>query len=208
MSRGIFISFEGGEGGGKTTQMTRLAGFLKQKSISVIETREPGGTPQGEDLRSLLVRGDPGRWQPRSELLMMTAARVEHVYHVIEPALAAGKWVLCDRFVDSTLVYQGLAGQVGIDEVSALHRSAVGGLMPDLTLLLDLPAEAGLKRAATRGGEARFEKKGDAFHRKLRDGFLELAAAYPDRICKIDAAQSFDGVWQEIEAVIVNRFGL
>lgn len=208
MSRGVFISFEGGEGGGKTTQMTRLAGFLKQKSISVVETREPGGTPQGEELRALLVRGDPGRWQPSSELLLMTAARVEHVHHVIKPALDAGKWVLCDRFVDSTFVYQGLAGHVGLKEVQGLHNSVIGGLMPDLTLLLDLPAEAGLKRAQTRGGEARFEKKGDAFHRHLREGFLELAAAYPERIRKVDAAQSFDGVWQEIEAIVVNRFGL
>lgn len=208
MSRGVFISFEGGEGGGKTTQMTRLAGFLRQQGIEVVETREPGGTVQGEELRALLVRGDPDRWQPTSELLMMTAARVEHVRHVIAPALAAGKWVLCDRFVDSSYVYQGLAGEIGFENVRYLHEMAVGGLLPDLTLLLDLPAEAGLRRAQTRGGEARFEKKGEAFHRKLREGFLELAAAYPERINKIDAQQSFDEVWSDIRAIVSERFSL
>ena len=143
--RGKFISFEGGEGGGKSTQAVRLAGFLRSKGLDVIETREPGGTPQGEELRDLLVQGDPDRWAPLSELFMMTAARVEHVNRVIEPALASGKWVICDRFYDSTMVYQGIAGGLGLDMVGSLQAQAVGDCVPDVTFLLDLREEAGLQ---------------------------------------------------------------
>ena len=115
--RGKFITFEGGEGGGKSTQAARLAGHLRSKGLDVLETREPGGTPQGEAIRDLLVQGDPDRWSALSELLLITAARVEHVNRLIEPALAAGKWVICDRFADSTLAYQGIAGDLGLDLV-------------------------------------------------------------------------------------------
>ena len=131
--RGKFISFEGGEGGGKSTQATRLAGYLRAKGLDVVETREPGGTKQGEELRDLLVQGDPDRWSPYSELLMMTAARVEHVNRLIEPSLEEGKWVICDRFLDSTLTYQGIAGGLGLDVVRPMQQMAVGNTMPDLT---------------------------------------------------------------------------
>lgn len=208
MEKGRFISFEGGEGGGKTTQLSRLAGLLKSKDIDLLETREPGGTPQGELLRDLLVRGEIDRWQPMSELLMMNAARVEHVHQVIAPALAAGKWVLCDRFVDSSYAYQGIAGGLGMKVVQDLHTLTLDGILPDLTVLLDLPTEAGLERAAKRGGDARFEKKGTEFHQKLRDGFLKLAADSPERYVKVDASQSFDVVWKSIEAEVVSRFSL
>lgn len=206
--RGKFISFEGGEGGGKSTQAVRLAGFLRSKGLEVIETREPGGTPQGEELRDLLVQGDPDRWAPLSELFMMTAARVEHVNRVIEPALAAGKWVICDRFLDSTKVYQGIAGGLGLDTVSALQAQAIGDCVPDVTFLLDLREEAGLQRAETRGGAARFEKKDADFHRDVRDGFLALAAEAPDRIFVVDAEDTFEAVWGQIEGEMKQRFKL
>jgi dTMP kinase len=206
--RGKFISFEGGEGGGKSTQAARLAGFLRSKGLDVIETREPGGTQQGEDLRDLLVQGDPDRWLPLSELLMMTAARVEHVHRLIEPALAAGKWVICDRFMDSTLAYQGIAGGLGLTMVGQLQEQAVGKAVPDVTFLLDVRAEAGLKRAATRGGAARFEKKGASFHQTLRDGFLAIANENPERIVVVDAEDSFEAVWDQIEQEMARRFKL
>ena len=206
--RGKFISFEGGEGGGKSTQAARLAGYLRSKGLDVVETREPGGTKQGEELRDLLVQGDPNRWHPYSELLMMTAARVEHVNRLIEPALAEGKWVVCDRFFDSTLTYQGIAGGLGLDVVRQMQQMAVGKTVPDATFLLDLREDAGLQRAEKRGGAARFEKKEAGFHRDVRDGFLALAAEDPKRIMVIDAENTFDAVWQQIEDVMQARFKL
>jgi dTMP kinase len=206
--RGKFISFEGGEGGGKSTQAVRLAGFLRSKGLDVVETREPGGTQQGEELRDLLVQGDPDRWSAFSELLMMTAARVEHVNRLIEPALAAGKWVICDRFLDSTLAYQGIAGGLGLDMVRPLQDTAVGSTLPDVTFLLDVREEAGLQRAEKRGGAARFEKKQAEFHSKVRDGFLALAAESPSRMVVVDAEDTFDAVWQQIEGEMKQRFKL
>lgn len=206
--RGKFISFEGGEGGGKSTQAVRLAGFLRSKGLDVVETREPGGTKQGEELRDLLVQGDPDRWAPLSELMMMTAARIEHVNRLIEPSLAEGKWVICDRFMDSTLAYQGIAGGLGLDVVRPLQEQAVGKTVPDVTFLLDVREEAGLQRAEKRGGAARFEKKDATFHSKVRDGFLALAAENPQRIVVVDAENSFDAVWQQIETQMKERFKL
>ena len=205
---GKFITFEGGEGGGKSTQAARMAGYLRGKGLEVIETREPGGTPQGEDLRDLLVQGDPDRWSALSELLLLTAARVEHVNRLIEPALAEGKWVICDRFADSTLAYQGIAGELGLELVEQLQQLAVGASSPDVTFLLDVRAEAGLQRAEKRGGAARFEKKGAAFHQTLRDGFLALANEDPQRIVLIDGEDTFDYVWGQIEAELGRRFKL
>ncbi len=204
--RGKFITFEGGEGGGKTTQATRLAGYLRSKGLEVIESREPGGTPQGEDLRDLLVQGDPDRWSPLSELLLMTAARKEHVDRLIAPTLDAGKWVICDRFADSTLAYQGIAGGLGLDMTRNLQKEAIGNSLPDVTFLLDMPPEAGLQRAEKRGGAARFEKKGASFHQTLRDGFLALSNEEPERIVVIDAADSFERVSAQIQQEISNRF--
>ena len=205
---GKFITFEGGEGGGKSTQAARMAGYLRGKGLEVVETREPGGTPQGEDLRDLLVQGDPDRWSALSELLLLTAARVEHVNRLIEPALAEGKWVICDRFADSTLAYQGIAGELGLELVEQLQQLAVGASSPDVTFFLDVRAEAGLQRAEKRGGAARFEKKGAAFHQTLRDGFLALANENPQRIVLIDGEDTFDNVWGQIEAELGRRFKL
>ena len=206
--RGKFITFEGGEGGGKSTQAARMAGYLRGKGLEVIETREPGGTPQGEDLRDLLVQGDPDRWSALSELLLLTAARVEHMNRLIGPALAEGKWVICDRFADSTLAYQGIAGELALELVEQLQQLAVGASSPDVTFLLDVRAEAGLQRAEKRGGAARFEKKGSAFHQTLRDGFLALANENPQRIVLIDGEDTFDNVWGQIEAELGRRFKL
>ena len=206
--RGKFITFEGGEGGGKSTQAARMAGYLRGKGLEVLETREPGGTPESEALRELLVQGDPDRWSALSELLLITAARVEHVNRLIEPALTEGKWVICDRFADSTLAYQGIAGELGLELVEQLQKLAVGATAPDVTFLLDVRAEAGLQRAEKRGGAARFEKKGAAFHQTLRDGFLALANENPQRIVLIDGEDTFDNVWGQIEAELGRRFKL
>ena len=206
--RGKFITFEGGEGGGKSTQAARMAGYLRGKGLEVLETREPGGTPESEALRDLLVQGDPDRWSALSELLLITAARVEHVNRLIEPALSEGKWVICDRFADSTLAYQGIAGELGLELVEQLQKLAVGATAPDVTFLLDVRAEAGLQRAEKRGGAARFEKKGAAFHQTLRDGFLALANENPQRIVLIDGEDTFDNVWGQIEAELGRRFKL
>ena len=206
--RGKFITFEGGEGGGKSTQAARMAGYLRGKGLEVLETREPGGTPESEALRDLLVQGDPDRWSALSELLLITAARVEHVSRLIEPALTEGKWVICDRFADSTLAYQGIAGELGLELVEQLQKLAVGATAPDVTFLLDVRAEAGLQRAEKRGGAARFEKKGAAFHQILRDGFLALANENPQRIVLIDGEDTFDNVWRQIEVDLGRRFKL
>ena len=206
--RGKFITFEGGEGVGKSTQAARMAGYLRGKGLEVLETREPGGTPESEALRDLLVQGDPDRWSALSELLLITAARVEHVNRLIKPALTEGKWVICDRFADSTLAYQGIAGELGLELVEQLQKLAVGATAPDVTFLLDVRAEAGLQRAEKRGGAARFEKKGAAFHQTLRDGFLALANENPQRIVLIDGEDTFDNVWGQIEAELGRRFKL
>ena len=206
--RGKFITFEGGEGGGKSTQAARMAGYLRGKGLEVLETREPGGTPESEALRDLLVQGDPDRWSALSELLLITAARVEHVNRLIKPALTEGKWVICDRFADSTLAYQGIAGELGLELVEQLQKLAVGATAPDVTFLLDVRAEAGLQRAEKRGGAARFEKKGAAFHQTLRDGFLALANENPQRIVLIDGEDTFDNVWEQILAELGRRFKL
>ena len=206
--RGKFITFEGGEGGGKSTQAARMAGYLRGKGLEVLETREPGGTPESEALRDLLVQGDPDRWSAMSELLLVTAARIEHVNRLIEPALTEGKWVICDRFADSTLAYQGIAGELGLELVEQLQKLAVGATAPDVTFLLDVRAEAGLQRAEKRGGAARFEKKGSAFHQTLRDGFLALANENPQRIVLIDGEDTFDNVWGQIESELGRRFKL
>ena len=156
--RGKFITFEGGEGGGKSTQAAHGRLFTRQGAGGFGDTRA-GRYPESEALRDLLVQGDPDRWSALSELLLITAARVEHVNRLIKPALTEGKWVICDRFADSTLAYQGIAGELGLELVEQLQKLAVGATAPDVTFLLDVRAEAGLQRAEKRGGAARFEKR-------------------------------------------------
>ena len=200
-----FISFEGGEGAGKSTQIRRLAERLGRLGHQVVVTREPGGSIGAESIRDLLVNGPVERWSPMTETLLMYAARRDHIERVIEPALAKGAVVLCDRFHDSTRAYQGAGGGVSEDLISALERACLDTIRPSLTLILDLTVAEGLARAAGRGAaEARFEAKGEAFHARLRLGFLAIAKAEPERCCVIDAAQSMDAVeaaiWQRVQA--------
>lgn len=194
-----FITFEGGEGVGKTTQIARLKQRLEAAGRTVLATREPGGTPGAEEVRRLLVTGEPGRWDAWSEALLIAAARRDHVERVIRPALAAGTWVLCDRFLDSTLAYQGIVAGIGTEAVEALHALAIGRLRPDLTLVLDLDPAVGLARAGQRAGdEGRFEARGLAFHEKLRAAFLAIAKAEPGRCKVIDASRDVSIVENEI----------
>jgi dTMP kinase len=209
MTRGKFITIEGGEGGGKSTQIKRLARALDAAGQTVVTTREPGGSPGAEEIRALVVQGAPERWDPITEALLITAARREHVVRTIEPALAAGRWVISDRFADSTLAYQGYGRGIDRAALEALRRLAVGALVPDLTLILDLPVEIGLARARARAGqELRFEAMDTDFHQRLRQGFLAIAAAEPQRCAVIDADQSVDAVHAAIVAAVSARLGV
>ena len=201
--RGMFITFEGGEGCGKSTQSKRLAAALAERGVEVVTTREPGGTRLAELIRSLLKdeREDPPC--DRSELLLFLAARAQLVRNVIAPALAAGKWVVSDRFSDSTFAYQGYGRGLPLDVLRLVNDFACEGLKPDLTLLLDVRPEVAASRmrsreAATNTSADRIEQAGDAFHSRLRAGFLEMAAAEPDRIKVIDANGSPDDVWRSV----------
>jgi dTMP kinase len=209
VSRGRFITFEGGEGAGKSTQSRRLTERLRALGREVVLTREPGGSPGGEALRALLLEGAADRWSATAETLMMYAARTDHLERTIRPALAGGAWVVCDRFADSTRAYQGAGGGVSSLLIDQLERSVVAGDRPDLTLVFDLPVETGLARAAARaGGEARFEGKGEAFHKRLRDGFLAISAREPDRCVVIDAGADMDAVERAVWAAVAARLDL
>ena len=178
--RGKFISVEGGEGAGKSTQCALLADYLRERGLDVVITREPGGAPGAQAIRELVVSGAGDRWDPVSEALLMYAARRDHVTRLIEPALAAGSWVICDRFSDSTMAYQGYTKALGRDWVETLDALVLDGFRPDLTLLLDIDASTGLGRAAARGGPDRFEELGLDFHSALRDAFLDIEHKEPD----------------------------
>ena len=192
----MFITFEGGEGTGKSTQLKLLADRLLAEGRIVVQTREPGGTKEAEALRALLVSGETDRWSAESEALLNYAARDSHLHHVIRPALAAGAIVLCDRFMDSTRAYQGYAGGCTFHLLDELERSIVGDTRPTLTLMFDLDPIIGLARAKSRGegAEDRFERKGLAFHQRIRHGFMEIAKADPQRCRVINANQSVDAV--------------
>lgn len=208
MTQGFFISFEGGEGAGKSTQIRHLADRLATAGRDVIVTREPGGSPGAEAIRDLLVNGAADRWSPVTESLLMYAARRDHLERVIRPALARGAIVLCDRFADSTRAYQGAGGDAPASLIAALEAHVLGGTVPVLTLILDLPAEVGLQRAEARGGAARFESKGLAFHERLRAGYLEIARQEPERCVVIDANAPLDAVAAAISDVVAQRLGL
>lgn len=207
--RAHFITLEGGEGAGKSTQAKRLAAQLKTRGIASVLTREPGGSPGAEDIRKLLVEGEPGRWDAMTEALLMFAARADHVARTIKPALDGHKWVISDRFTDSTYVYQGTGRRLRAHKIAALEEAVLEGLEPDLTLILDLPVQEGLKRAHSRhSNETRFEKFDMDFHKRLREGFLEIAKANPERCVVIDASGSEDDVAQRIWREVQTRFGL
>lgn len=208
MTQGSFISFEGGEGAGKSTQIRRLAERLENAGLDVVVTREPGGSPGAEAIRELLVNGAADRWSPVTETLLMYAARRDHVERVIRPALARGAVVLCDRFADSTRAYQGAGGDAPATLIAALEDHVLNGTTPHLTLILDLPAEVGLKRAEARGGAARFESKGLAFHERLRAGYLEIARREPERCVVVDADAELDAVTAAVWDAVSGRLDL
>jgi dTMP kinase len=209
VQRGHFISFEGGEGAGKSTQIRTLAARLEAQGRTVALTREPGGSAGAESLRDLLVQGEADRWSPIAETLILFAARADHLERRIRPALGGGAWVLCDRFADSTRAYQGAGAGASAQVIGALEQAVIGGDWPELTLILDLPPAVGLARAAQRGGaEQRFERKGLVFHERLRAGFLDIAAAEPQRCRVIDAQASLDEVARAVWAAVCDRFGL
>ncbi|EMD84547.1 dTMP kinase [Pacificimonas flava] len=205
MRCGRFISFEGGEGSGKTTQIARLAETLRARGHDVVTTREPGGTDGAEAIRKLLLEGDAGRWTGRTEALLMNAARAEHVERLIRPALEAGAWVLTDRYAHSTLAYQGGGRGLESDELIALHFIATAGLWPDLTLLLDIEPEEGLARAGKRlDPNTRFDEETIEFHEEVRDVFRDIADV-DERVALINAAADPDGVAGAILAEVEAR---
>ncbi len=202
-ARGKFITLEGGEGAGKSTQGRLLQTRLEAHGRTAILTREPGGSPGAEEIRRLLVHGEPERWTPLAETLLFLAARADHVARLIEPALASGTWVVSDRFADSTFVYQGIVRGLGVDFVRSLQRAALGDFAPDLTIVLDIDPHDGLGRAGIRGHpENRFEKFDADFHARLREGFLSIAAREPERCAVIDARGSIEtiaaNVWRAV----------
>ncbi len=208
---GRFITLEGGEGAGKSTQIAGLAKRLEDAGIDVISTREPGGAPGADTIRSILISGDTDRWDPMSEALLNFAARREHLLRTIWPALERGHWVLSDRFADSTMAYQGYGHSVDRELIAALYRSAVGDFHPDMTLMLDLPVAEGLRRANARNGAAgtgedRYERMGVAFHERLRAGFLTIAAAETERCVVIDASGDPDSVAALIWSAVTAKF--
>ena len=206
---GRFITLEGGEGGGKSTQAHRLAASLEREAGEILLTREPGGSPGAEQIRGLLVDGEVHRWDAVTETFLHFAARRDHLVNTVQPALARGTWVISDRFADSTMAYQGYGHGVDRQAIAELYRICVGSLKPDLTLILDLPVEAGLARAAGRGGgEDRYERMDVAFHERLRQGFLEIARQDPARCVVIDAARSEDEVHAQIIAAVRARMAL
>jgi dTMP kinase len=199
MAKGLFITFEGGEGSGKSTQIKRIQTALEGQGRQVIVTREPGGTPEAEKIRTLLVQRDGGDWSPVAECLLLFAARAMHVETLINPSLAAGKIVLCDRFTDSTRAYQGYGKGLDLETIETFSRLALGDCRPDLTFILDLPVQQGLQRAITRMGstavtEDRFERLDLAFHERMREGYLSIAKAEPERCRVIEAGQGADAV--------------
>jgi dTMP kinase len=198
---GKFVTFEGGEGSGKTTQIKLASNWLKERGITVLSTAEPGGTPLGRKIREILLNRGSSAIGAEAELLLFAADRAQHVHEIIRPALEAGQWVLCDRFADATLAYQGYGRGLDVGFIRRLNAFAACSLKPDLTLLFDLPVEGGLARAKQRtagirpeAAEDRFEREDLAFHGRIRQGYLTLAAAEPNRFRIIDAAADIDTI--------------
>ncbi len=210
-ANGLFVSFEGGEGAGKSTQIRRLAERLRERGHEVLVTREPGGSPGAEAVRHVLLSGAAEMFGTRMEAILFAAARNDHVEDVIRPALSRGTIVLCDRFMDSSRVYQGVTGNLEPDYIEALQRVAVNGVIPHCTLILDIPAEVGLERARKRASAVtapdRFEKEEMQTHEKRREAFLDIAAREPERCHIIDAQKSEDEIAAEIAEIVDKRLG-
>jgi dTMP kinase len=207
-AQGRFITLEGGEGAGKSTHIARLGSWLEARGLSVVATREPGGSPGAELVRKLLVEGPTDRWDGTTEALLHFAARREHLRTTVWPALKRGAWVVSDRFADSTRAYQGYGHGLDLAALERLYEVAVGDFTPDLTLILDLPVEAGLARAASRrGAETRYESLPRAFHDRVRAGFLEIAEREPGRCVVIDASRDVERVAEDIARIVAERLG-
>ena len=205
----MFITLEGIEGSGKTTQINNISRFLEKKGHDCVITREPGGTKIGEKIRSILLDPESRDIEPVCELLLYFSDRAQHIKEVVNPSLSEGKTVICDRYFDATLVYQGYARGLSIDLITGLHELVLEGLKPDITILLDLPVEIGLLRAweqidngSRTGSETRFEEEALSFHKKIRAGYLELACLEPQRFRVIDASQDKNKVQMDIEEVL------
>ncbi|MDA8707885.1 dTMP kinase [Hellea sp.] len=207
MKPGQFITFEGGEGAGKTTQAKMLVEALEGAGIETLMTREPGGTFGAEAIRDLVLEGTSDRWSGMTELLLMYAARLDHVEKLIKPALERGVWVICDRFSDSSLAYQGYARGLGPDKVEALHAAVMDEFEPDLTILFDIDPILAQKRVETRGENlSRFDAESIAFHNTLREAFLNIAKDNPKRVFTVDAAASRDGVQTRILFAVTQKY--
>jgi len=210
--RARFITLEGGEGAGKSTQAKRLGSALESRGMSAMLTREPGGSPGAEAIRKMLVQGERDKWDPETETLLMFAARADHVARRIKPALDEGRWVICDRFIDSTYAYQGAGRGVPDEFIDRLASLVLRGFMPDLTLILDIDPEAGLARTSARADgareDARFERFGKNFHKQLRTAFRQIASKHPERCVLIDASRPEDDVAGEILHAVASRFGI
>ncbi len=206
--KGLFITFEGGDCAGKTTQLKMLEAWLKERGRSVVCTREPGGTELAETIRGLLLSKDAGEFMtPQAELLLFSAARAQHVKHVVMPQLQSGGVVLCDRFIDSTVAYQGFARGLDMDFIRRLNSFCTAGCLPDLTFLLDLPlAESRRRLAARSGGEGpdRMEDEKLSFHARVREGFLKIAEEEPNRLKVIDAMRTVDEIHSDIIRIVEN----
>lgn len=208
MTRGTFITFEGGEGAGKSTQIIQLAEMLRKQGRTVIVTREPGGSPGAEAIRHVLLSGAAEPFGPAMEAILFAAARSDHVEQVIRPAVERGDVVLCDRFMDSSRVYQGVTGNLPPDFMESLEAVTVNALLPDLTIILDVDPEEGLRRATARRGDEtadRYEKETLDVHRRRRKAFLDIAKAEPDRCVVIDATQSPKKVSKQIASIVTDR---
>jgi dTMP kinase len=206
MSGGKFITIEGGEGAGKSTQIKLLADWLRERGIVITTTREPGGSPGAEAIRKLLVEGSTDKWDGETEALLHFAARRDHLRRTVWPALERGEWVISDRFADSTKAYQGYGHGLPLAKIDRLYDISVGDFRPDLTVILDLPIELGLSRAARRAGtETRYESMDIEFHRRLREGFLAIAGADPARCAVIDASGSVEAVQVALRMQVIQR---
>ena len=202
----MFITLEGPEGSGKTAHINALADHLREHGYEVIVTREPGGTPIGDEIRNTLLRLGNEEMHPTTEILLFQASRAQHVEELIRPALAEGKIVLCDRFADSTMAYQGYGHQTDLETLAQIIRFATGGLQPDLTVLLDVDIEIGLSRRSSDSGKwDRLDAMAEAFHRRVRAGYLEMAAAQPERWAIVDASQPLDDVCDAVKRVVLER---
>lgn len=206
MKKGLFITFEGIEGCGKTTQMNLLSDYLRKEGYPLLKTREPGGTKIGEDIREMLLNPDNKKMAKETEILLYGASRAQHIKELIEPALKSGKIVLCDRYADSTLAYQGFGRKIGITALKKMCPLSLGTIQPDLTILLDLDVKTGLSRIKNRkGGNDRIEKEKIAFHNKVRKGYLKLAKASRGRIKIIRADRKIEEIQKEIRDILIKK---